>query len=66
MDVDVFKQDERSGCKMEWITNEMLFYGGILLAGISALLAIIFFCISKVKSAKLNAQLDKEYGERSK
>lgn len=51
---------------MEWITNEMLFYGGILLAGISALLAIIFFCISKVKSAKLNAQLDKEYGERSK
>lgn len=48
---------------MGWITNEMLFYGGLVLTGSSVLLAIIFFCISKIKSIKLNAQLDKEYGE---
>lgn len=49
---------------MGWITNEMMFYGGIILAGSSALLAIIFFCIFKVKSIKLNTQLNREYGEK--
>lgn len=49
---------------MDWITNEMMFYGGGILAGGSALLTIIFFCISKVKSVKLNAQLNQEYGEK--
>lgn len=51
---------------MVWISNEMMFYGGLILAGSSVLLAIIFFCLSKVKSVKLNAQLDKEYGEKGK
>lgn len=49
---------------MEGITNEIMFYGGIILAGSSALLTIIFFCISKVKAIKLNAQLNLEYGEK--
>ena len=49
---------------MGWITNEMMFYGGGILAGGAALLTIIFFCISKVKSVKLNAQLKQEYGEK--
>lgn len=49
---------------MDWITNEAMFYGGLILAGSSALLTIIFFCISKVKSVKLNAQLNREYGEK--
>lgn len=51
---------------MSWISNEMMFYGGLILAGSTVLLAIIFFCISKVKSTRLNAQLDKEYGEKGK
>lgn len=50
---------------MEWITNEMLFYGGMILAGGSALLTIIFFCISKIRSIKLKNQLDLEYGEKN-
>lgn len=51
---------------MEWVTNEMIFYCGIFLTGASILVAVIFFCISKVKLIKLNAQLDKEYGEESR
>ena len=45
---------------MERITNEMMFYGGIILIGIAVLLAITFFCVSKIKLIKLNAQLDKQ------
>lgn len=50
---------------MEWLTDEIMFYGGVAVAGGSALAAIIFFCIFKVKKIKLNAQLDREYGKRS-
>lgn len=56
-------QTTKENVEMGWLTNEILFYGGGVLAGSSVLLAIIFFFISKVKSIKLNAQLDKEYGE---
>lgn len=51
---------------MEWITNEMLFYGGFVLIGLSVILMIVFLCIAKIRLVKLNAQLDKEYGERDK
>lgn len=51
--------------EMEWLTDEIMFYGGVAVAGGSALAAIIFFCIFKVKKIKLNAQLDREYGKRS-
>lgn len=50
---------------MDWLTNEILFYGGLILICSSLLLAIIYFCISKIKSVKLNAQLDAEYGENT-
>lgn len=53
-------------CEMEWLTNEMIFYGGIATAGVSALAAIIFLFIFKMKKIKLNAQLDQEYGKRNK
>lgn len=49
---------------MSWITNEFLFYGGIILTGCSVLAAIVYFTFSKVKSIKLNAQLNMEYGEK--
>lgn len=51
---------------MNWLTNETLFYGGILITGCTVLSAIIYFCISKIKSIKLKAQLELEYGERKK
>lgn len=46
--------------------NEVLFYGGIAMAVIALILALIFFITYKVKSAKLIRQLDKEYGENRK
>ena len=46
--------------------NEVLFYGGMAMAVIALILALIFFITYKVKSAKLNRQLDKEYGESQK
>lgn len=51
---------------MNWLTNEILFYGGIILAGGSLLFAVIYFCVSRIKAVKLNAQLDAEYGNREK
>ena len=51
---------------MDWLTNEVLFYSGLGITGVSLLLAIVYFCISKIKSVRLNAQLDTEYGERKK
>lgn len=49
---------------MNWVTNEILFYGGMILTGCTLLSAIIYFCISKIKEARLNAKLDAEYGEK--
>lgn len=50
--------------EMDWLTNEVLFYGGLGITGVSLLLAIIYFCISKIKSVRLNAQLESEYGKK--
>lgn len=49
---------------MNWMTNEVLFYGGIGITSGSLLFGIIYLCVSKVKSVRLNAQLDSEYGEK--
>lgn len=49
---------------MDCLTNEILFYGGIIITGCSILSAIIYFCVAKIKFVKLNAQLDLEYGEK--
>lgn len=46
------------------LTDEALFYGGIIITGCSLLLAIIFLCVSKIKKIRLDAQLDAEYGKR--
>lgn len=51
---------------MAWLTNEVLLYGGIGISGCSLLLAIIHFCVSKIKTVRLNAQLNSEYGEKNK
>lgn len=49
---------------MNLLTDEALFYGGIIITGCSLLLAIIFLCVSKIKKIRLDAQLDAEYGKR--
>lgn len=43
--------------------DEVLFYGGIIAAGVSCLGLFIAFLVSKIKETALNAQLTKEYGE---
>lgn len=49
---------------MDWLTNEMLFYGGIIMCGGTLLFAGIYFFISKIKSIKLRNQLEAEYGSK--
>lgn len=51
---------------MNVLTDEVLFYGGIIIIGCSLLLAIIFLCVSKIKKIRLDAQLDAEYGKSKK
>ena len=48
---------------MEQITDVVIFYGGIALAGGSALAALILVFIFKNKKRILRAELDKEYGK---
>lgn len=49
---------------MSWLTDEILFYGGMIVAGGSFLMAILYFCVAKVQAVKLEAQLNAEYGEK--
>ena len=48
------------------LSGEVLFYGGIVVAAAALVLAIVFFCVFKIKSARLNAKLNQEYGEKRK
>lgn len=48
---------------MEWLTSEMMFYGGIVAAGSAVTAAVIYFSISQIKKIRLNIQLDSEYGK---
>jgi hypothetical protein len=47
---------------MKWLTNEVLFYGGIIVAALSIVLLILYCTISKRKEKRLSKQLDDEYG----
>lgn len=49
---------------MSGMTNEILFYGGIGIAAISAIACIIHFIVSKFKAFRLKTQLILEYGEQ--
>lgn len=49
---------------MEWLTNEILFYGGIAITTISLIIFIIYLCISQIITIRLNAKMDIEYGEK--
>lgn len=47
-----------------WITDELLFYGGIGIAVTGVILFCLYVCISRIVKKKLEKQLEKEYGER--
>lgn len=44
------------------INDEILFYGGLCVAVAALLAAIIFFCVSRAKTARLKKTLEEEYG----
>jgi len=44
------------------ITNELLFYGGLIVAAASLLAFIIFLLISKLMNVSLEAKFKEEYG----
>ena len=48
------------------ITNEMMFYGGIILASASALIMLIYLLTARIRKMKLDLQLDQEYGKTGK
>ena len=45
------------------ISDEILFYGGCALAGVSGIALLISLCFLKIKAVKLDAKLDEEYGK---
>ena len=51
---------------MNWLTDEFLFYGGLICAGVLLFAGIISFCVIQMKLIRLNAKLDSEYGTRQK
>jgi hypothetical protein len=51
---------------IDGLTNEILFYGGLAIAGGTLFAAFIYLSISHIKKIRLDAQLDAEYGKRNK
>lgn len=49
---------------MEFISDSVIFYVGIALAGVSALLAIISIPVFLGRKRRLGMELDEEYGKR--
>lgn len=49
---------------MNWLTNEVMLYGGIIVAGCSLVSGIIYLGISHIRRIRLDVQLDDEYGKR--
>ncbi len=51
---------------MSWLTDEILFYGGIIGMALAIVLMILYFLISQLRRVKLNVKLDAEYGEKER
>lgn len=51
---------------MNWLSNEMLFYGGIVVVIVSLIVAILYFIVSRISKNHLKTKLDMEYGEKKK
>lgn len=48
---------------MEWLTDEVLFYGGTIAAIGSAGAAAVYYIIAYVRWVRLSIRLDEEYGK---
>lgn len=48
---------------MGWLTNEILFYGGIIVAGGSLIMAMIYLVVSYIRKIRIDIWLDEEYGK---
>lgn len=51
---------------MEWLTDEVLFYGGLVTAGVSLIMLILSVLIGRIRKLRLNMKLDAEYGPEEK
>ncbi len=49
---------------MDWVTNEVMFYGGMIISACSLVLGIVYYAISYIKRIRLNIKLDEEYGKQ--
>lgn len=47
---------------MGWMTDELLFYGGICLAAAALILLIAYACVSRIMKKRLEERLNEEYG----
>lgn len=48
---------------MAWLTNEVLFYGGMIISACSLAVGIAYYAISYINRIRLNIKLDEEYGK---
>lgn len=51
---------------MDLISNELIFYSGLIITGITVIAAVIFFFVSRISGRRLKAKLDEEYGPQEK
>lgn len=48
---------------MKWVTDELLFYGGLATVIAALILLIIYMVISRITFLHLKKKLDTEYGD---
>lgn len=49
---------------MDWLTDSVIFYGGLIISSASLLIAIAAIFVLRSRKKKLSAKLDEEYGRR--
>lgn len=48
---------------MDWMTDEVMFYGGAIIAGGSLAMSMIYLIVSYIRKIRIDIQLDEEYGK---
>lgn len=51
---------------MDWLTDEMIFYIGLVIALLGVVLAVVSLFLYKLKKEKLMSKYNTEYGEITK
>ncbi len=49
---------------MNWLTNEVMLYGGIIVSACSLITGLVYLGVSHIRRLRLDIQLDEEYGKR--